>query len=210
MVERQQIVSQINNATAVVYNQLGRMKALDKKFASTEVYYLQQITANIKAGNNARAKMMANELANVRKIRRTTQHTGMALEALVIRFSTLSEFATILDTIDPTVEMIKGIHQELTRAIPSASQALSEVSAVTAGVLSSSEVKGEVGRIATPMDAEALSILNEIEGALESEAKAKLPEIPADMPGTTTAAAAPRRQQQQQEQEQEGEVLVEG
>ncbi|MER3407416.1 MAG: hypothetical protein C4292_00945 [Nitrososphaera sp.] len=201
MVERQQLVSQINNATAVVYNQLGRMKALDKRFGSMEDYFLQQITGNIKAGNNVKAKMLANELANIRKIRRTTQHTGMALEALVIRFSTLSEFAAILDTIDPTVEMIKGIHEELTKAIPSATQAFSEVSTVTAGVLSSSEVRGEVGKIATPMDAEALSILNEIEGALETEAKAKLPEIPADM-----STAAPR-QQQQQEAEQ---VLVEG
>lgn len=201
MVERQQLVSQINNATAVVYNQLGRMKALDKRFGSMEDYFLQQITGNIKAGNNVKAKMLANELANIRKIRRTTQHTGMALEALVIRFSTLSEFAAILDTIDPTVEMIKGIHEELTKAIPSATQAFSEVSTVTAGVLSSSEVMGEVGKIATPMDAEALSILNEIEGALETEAKAKLPEIPADMP-----TAAPRQQQQEEEEQ----VLVEG
>jgi division protein CdvB (Snf7/Vps24/ESCRT-III family) len=204
MVERQQLVSQINNATAVVYNQLGRMKALDKRFGSMEDYFLQQITANIKAGNNTKAKMLANELANIRKIRRTTQHTGMALEALVIRFSTLSEFAAILDTIDPTVEMIKGIHEELTKAIPSATQAFSEVSTVTAGVLSSSEVRGEVGKIATPMDAEALSILNEIEGALETEAKAKLPEIPADMPTGT------RQQQKSLEQGEEEPVLVEG
>ncbi|MEW5840006.1 hypothetical protein [Nitrososphaera sp.] len=201
MVERQQLVNQLNNATAVVYNQLNRMRALDKKFGSMEGYYLQQITANIKAGNNTKAKILANELANVKKLRRTTQHTGMALEALVIRFSTLNEFAMILDTIDPTVEMIKGIQQELSKAIPSASQALSEVSSVTADVLASSNVKGEVGaRIATPMDAEALSILNEIEGALESEAKAKLPEVPANMPVAEVEAG----------QKQEQEVLVEG
>lgn len=198
MVERQQLVSQINNATAVVYNQLGRMKTLDKKFASMETYYLQQITGNIKSGNNTRAKILANELANVKKLRRTTQHSGMALEALVIRFSTITEFAMILDTIDPTVEMIKGIQADIAKAIPSASVALSEMSSVTADVLSSSEVRSEVGKIATPMDAEAMNILNEIEGALETEAKAKLPEIPANMPVHREA---------QQEEEQ---VLVEG
>ena len=198
MVERQQLVNQINNATTVVYNQLGRLRALDKKFASMEGYYLQQITSYIKAGNNAKAKILANELANVKKIRRTTQHSGMALEALVIRFSTLNEFAMILDTIDPTVEMIKGIQADLAKAIPAASDALSEVSSVTADVLGSSEVRGEVGKIATPMDAEALNILNEIEGALESEAKAKLPEVPANMPV------------QAEEEHQQQEVMVEG
>jgi division protein CdvB (Snf7/Vps24/ESCRT-III family) len=180
-----------------VYNQLSRLKTLDNRFASMEAYYLDQVTASIKTGNNGRARILANELANLKKVRRTTQHTGMALEALVIRFSTLNEFAMILDTIDPTVEMIKGIQEDLKRAVPQAGQALSEVSSITTDVLINSNVRSDVGRISTPMDQDAYDILNEIEGALESETKAKLPEIPSDMPV---------RQQQEEEQP----VMVEG
>lgn len=196
MVERQHLVNQINNATSVVYNQLSRLKALDNRFASMEAYYLNQVTASIKTGNNGRARILANELANLKKVRRTTQHTGMALEALVIRFSTLNEFAAILDTIDPTVEMIKGIHADLTRAIPQAGQTLSEVSEVTTDVLASSNMRSEVGRVSTPIDQGAYDILNEVERTLESEAKAKLPEIPSNMPV--------------QEDEEEQPVMVEG
>ena len=176
--KRQQFMSQITTATGVVYNQLTRLKMLDKRFASMETYYLEQVTSNIKSGNNGRAKILATELSNVRRLRRTTQHTGLALEAIVIRFSTINEFATILDTIDPTVEMIKGIHNELAKAIPAASEALSEVSIVTSDVLLSANIKAEA-RISSPVDADALSILNEIEAVLEDEAKAKLPEVPA-------------------------------
>src|ERR671934_3022490 len=124
--KRQQFMSQIASATGVVYNQLGRLKMLDRKFASMETYFLEQIASNIKAGNNARAKMVATELANVRRLRRTTQHTGLALEAVVIRFSTINEFAAILDTIDPTIDMIKSIQTELTKAIPAAKDAFAE------------------------------------------------------------------------------------
>ena len=176
--KRQQFMSQITTATGVVYNQLTRLKMLDKRFASMETYYLEQVTSNIKSGNNGRAKILATELSNVRRLRRTTQHTGLALEAIVIRFSIINEFATILDTIDPTVEMIKGIHNELAKAIPAASEALSEVSIVTSDVLLSANIKAEA-RISSPVDADALSILNEIEAVLEDEAKAKLPEVPA-------------------------------
>jgi len=179
--KRQQFVSQITSATGVVYNQLTRLNMLDRKFASTELYYLEQITSNIKSGNNARAKILAMELTNVRRLRRTTQHTGIALEAIVIRFSTIHEFAMILDTIDPTVEMIKCIQTELSKAIPAASEALSEVSSVTADVLLNANLKADA-RISTPVDADALSILNEIEGVLEDEAKAKLPEVPTAIP----------------------------
>jgi division protein CdvB (Snf7/Vps24/ESCRT-III family) len=173
--KRQQFMSQITHATGVVYNQLGRLKLLDRKFASMETSFLEQIAANIKAGNNARAKILATELINVRRLRRNTQHTGLALEAVVIRFSTINEFAAILDTIDPTIEMIKGIQTDLTRAIPSANEVL------TADVLLSANIKADA-RISTPMDTEALSILNQIEGALEDEAKARLPEVPTSIP----------------------------
>jgi hypothetical protein len=44
------------------------------------------------------------------------------------------------------------------------------------------------------MDADALSILNEIEGVLEDEAKAKLPEVPTEIP-----AAAPAAKQEEEE-----------
>jgi division protein CdvB (Snf7/Vps24/ESCRT-III family) len=182
MVERHHLVNQINNATSVVYNQLSRLKALDNRFASMEAYYLDQVTASIKTGNNGRARILANELSNLKKVRRTTQHTGIALEALVIRFSTLNEFAMVLDTIDPTVDMIKGIQEDLKRAVPQAGQALSEVSSVTTEVLTNANMRSELGRISTPMDQAAFDILSEIEGALETEAKAKLPEVPSDMP----------------------------
>lgn len=191
--KRQQFVNQITTATNVVYNQLNRLKMLDNKFGNMEAYYLEQITHNIKTGNNARAKIIASELANVRKIRRTTQHTGLALETLVIRFSTIHEFANILDTIDPTVEMIKGIHSELTKAIPAANEALAEVSSVTTDVLLNSNIKADA-RVSMPVDADALSILNEIEGVLEDEAKSKLPEVPTGMP--TMAAKREERQEE--------------
>lgn len=197
--KRQQFVSQITSATGVVYNQLGRLKILDKKFSSTEAYYLEQITSNIRSGNNARAKILATELTNLRRLRRTTQHTGIALEAIVIRFSTIHEFAMILDTIDPTVEMIKSIHYELSKAIPAASQALSEVSTVTADVLISANIKADA-RISTPVDADALSILSEIEDRLEDETKAKLPEVPAGIA---------LQKQVEQEPPEETRVMVE-
>jgi division protein CdvB (Snf7/Vps24/ESCRT-III family) len=163
-----------------------------------EELYLTQITANIKTGNNQRAKILANELSNLKKIRGTTHNTQIALEALVIRFSTINELSMIMDTIEASVELTKDIQTDLAKAIPQASEALAEVSSVTADVLASSNVRADV-RVSTPMDAEAFNILNEIEGALESEAKAKLPEIPANMPV-----------HQAEEEEQRQEVLVEG
>src|SRR5919199_3618054 len=163
--KHQQFKNDIVNAGLLMQNQLGRLRILDKKFTAMDKDLHHQIAVNIKAGNNARAKALANELSNIRRIQRTTQNTSIALEMVVIRFSTINEFAMILETINPTIEMIKDIQKDVSKAVPTASEVLSEMSSVTSDVLINSNIKPETKvPISLPVDTEALSILNEVEG----------------------------------------------
>jgi division protein CdvB (Snf7/Vps24/ESCRT-III family) len=177
--QQQQFQIDIAGATIVVNSQLTRLRVLDKKFTAMDKDFRYQIALNIKAGNNARAKALANELSNIRRVRQTTQNISLALEVVVIRFSTINEFAMIMETINPTIEMIKDIQKDISNVVPSANGVMSEVSSITSDILVNSNVRLDVGKVSTPVDTEALSILNEVEGILEDEAKAKLPEIPA-------------------------------
>lgn len=152
---------------------------LDKKFAAMDKDFRYQIALNIKAGNNSRAKALANELSNIRRVQRTTQNVGLALEVVVIRFSTINEFAMVMETINPTIELVKDIQKEISNVVPSANGVISEVSSITSDVIINSNVKIDMNKVSAPIDSEAVSILNEVEGKLEDEAKVRLPEIPA-------------------------------
>jgi division protein CdvB (Snf7/Vps24/ESCRT-III family) len=177
--QRQQFQNELAGATSIVNNQLSRLKMLDKKFAAMDKDFRYQIALNIKAGNNTRAKALANELSNIRRVQRTTQNVGLALEVVVIRFSTINEFAMVMETINPTIELVKDIQKEISNVVPSANGVISEVSSITSDVLVNSNVKIDVNKVSAPIDSEAVSILNEVEGILEDEAKVRLPEIPA-------------------------------
>ena len=107
---------------------------LDKKFAAMDKDFRYQIALNIKAGNNSRAKALANELSNIRRVQRTTQNVGLALEVVVIRFSTINEFAMVMETINPTIELVKDIQKEISNVVPSANGVISEVSSITSDV----------------------------------------------------------------------------
>ena len=178
MYKHQQFMSDISTASTVVHNQLTRLNMLGKKFTLMDKDLRYKIAANIKVGNNARARALAIELSNIHRIQRTTENMSLALEVVVIRFSTINEFAMVLDTINPTIEMIKDIQSDLSRAVPTANHLLSEMTSITSDVLINSNIKSEAGKISTSMDADALSILNEVEGMLEDEAKSRLPEVP--------------------------------
>ena len=178
MDKHKQFMSDILTASTVVHNQLTRLNMLDKKFILMDKDLRYKIAANIKVGNNATARSLAIELSNIHRVQRTTQNMSLALEVIVIRFSTINEFALVLDTINPTIDMIKDIQSDISRTVPTASHLLSEMTSMTSDVLHNTDIKSEVGKISNSMDADALSILNEVEEILEDEAKSRLPEVP--------------------------------
>jgi division protein CdvB (Snf7/Vps24/ESCRT-III family) len=176
---QQQLKSDMEKTTSVVNNQLARLRMLDEKFSRMDNNFRHQIISNIKSGNNSRAKALAGELSNIRNVQRTTQNAGLALEVMLIRFSTINEFAMVMETINPTIGMIRDIQRDISKVIPAASNVFSEMKSIASDVLVNSDIKLDVGsKFSTPVDKDALSILNEIEGILENEAKTKLPEVP--------------------------------
>jgi division protein CdvB (Snf7/Vps24/ESCRT-III family) len=176
--QRLQFQNDIAGATSVVNNQLSRLRILDKKFAEMDKDFQHKITQSIKSGNNSRAKALANELSNIRRVRSSTQNVGLALEVVVIRFSTINEFAMVMETINPTIDLIKEIQRDISTVAPSANGMISEVNSIASDVLINSNVKLDINKIPTPIDTDAISILNEVEEMLEDEAKIRLPEIP--------------------------------
>jgi division protein CdvB (Snf7/Vps24/ESCRT-III family) len=177
--QRLQFQNDIAGATSVVNSQLSRLRMLDKKFAAMDKDFRYKMAQSIKSGNNSRAKALANELSNIRRVQRTTQNVSLALEVVVIRFSTINEFAMVMETINPTIELIKDIQRDISNVVPSANGVISEVSSITSDVLINSNVKLDINKVPTPIDTEAISILNEVQDMLEDETKVRLPEIPA-------------------------------
>jgi division protein CdvB (Snf7/Vps24/ESCRT-III family) len=182
MEQHKQFQHELTNATQVVNNQITRLRLLNKKFSSMDSDFRKQIAESIKAGNNARAKVLAAELSNVRKVQHTTQNMGIALEVVVLRCSTINEFAYIMDTITPTVQMVKDIQRDISKVVPTANELINSVTNTTSEVLMNCKVSDDLGKISTPMDEDSLKILGEVEELLEQETKSKLPEVPQGTP----------------------------
>ena len=115
---RQRFSGEVTNASAVVNTQLSKLTMLEKKFSNMDDKFSNEISNLMKNGNNARAKALANELVNIRRIKNITRNMNLTLEMLVIRFSTLKDFGMIMDTIEPTVDMIKNIQLDISAIVP--------------------------------------------------------------------------------------------
>lgn len=173
-----QLQTKLSNASNVVNNQLDKLRILEGRFNTLDAELHNKVITNIKNGDNVRAKALANELVNIRKIKHTTQKLLMSLEVVVIRFSTLSEFADILDTINPMIETVKEVKNDITRTVPAGTSIISEMSTLASDILLNSNVNVNIDRLSIPVNSDALEILNEVQNIMEEEAKSKLPDIP--------------------------------
>ena len=187
MEQPQEIHNDLSNAIDVVHNQITRLQTLDRKFYEMDVDFRNQIAQNIKLGNNAKAKVLAIELANIHKVQKTTQNMNISLEVVVLRYGTINEFATIMDTINPTIEMIKEIQKDISKVVPTASRLIDDMVKTSSEVLNNYNVHEEFGKITNPMNEDAVKILNQVEEFVEEEAKSRLPEIPVTVTAGSSA-----------------------
>jgi division protein CdvB (Snf7/Vps24/ESCRT-III family) len=173
-----QLKSKLDNASLVVNKQLAKLRILDNRFTTLDTDLHNKVIVNIKNGNNMRAQALANELANIRKIKNTTQKLLLSLEVIIIRFSTISEFAEILETINPMINTIREVKDDIRNTVPIATSIISEMSTLTSDVLLQSNVNLNFDSISVPVNSDAIDILNEVQNIMEEETKLKLPEVP--------------------------------
>ncbi|HKX20137.1 MAG TPA: Snf7 family protein [Nitrososphaeraceae archaeon] len=167
----------LSNAAQVISNQITKLNKLSKKFDMMDIDFKKQIVQNIKVGNNVRAKALANELVNIHRIKQTTKNMVMSLEVVALRSSIIGEFAVIINTINPTIDLIKDIEKDISTVIPRANEMLKDVTNASSEILNYN-VNTEV-KMTIPVDDDALKILSEVEQNVEEETRQKLPDIPA-------------------------------
>ena len=172
-----QLQNDLSGAAQVISNQITKLNKLSKKFDIMDTHFRKQIVQNIKVGNNVRAKALANELVNIHRIQHTTKNMVMSLEVVALRSTIIGEFAIIMDTINPTIDLIKDIERDISMVIPTANEVLNEVTNASSEILNYN-VNPEL-KISIPIDEEALKILGEVEESVEEETRQKLPDIPA-------------------------------
>jgi division protein CdvB (Snf7/Vps24/ESCRT-III family) len=172
-----QFQNDLSNAAQIITNQITKLNKLSKKFGMMDTDFRKQIVQNTKVGNNVRARALANELVNIHRIQHTTKNMVMSLEVVALRSTIIGEFAVIMDTINPTIDLIKDIEKDISMVIPTAHEVLNDVTNASSEILNYN-VNPDL-KITMPIDEDALKILSEVELSVEEETRQKLPDIPA-------------------------------
>ncbi len=141
-----------------------------------------RIVAAVQNNENARAKMLANEVSEVRKMIAVVFQAKLALEQLLLRLSTIQELGDVAATLAPAVEVIRSIRPGLEGLVPEAENEIGSVSTLLSEILI--DVTGQTGGDPSVLDSsngeDVDKVIAEAELVAERRLGSLFPEVPAE------------------------------
>jgi division protein CdvB (Snf7/Vps24/ESCRT-III family) len=137
-----------------------------------------KIVKAYQAHDMTRAQVLASELAEMRKIEKAIMYARLALEQTVLRLRTVIDFGDAVNTLAPTMNVLRSLRSGLTDILPAAERELGEIGNLLQGVIIDSQQGNEFNIDVEAVNEDSQKILQEAANAVEKKISKELPTIP--------------------------------
>jgi len=129
--------------------------------------------------NIMRANVLANELAEIRKMEKTIMHSKLALEQTVLRLRTVLELGDVFGTLSPTVNVLRNVVKTgIAEIFPDAETELGQIGDLLNEIVLDTHQDTELDMNFEAANGDAQKILNEAAQMAEKTIEEGLPKIP--------------------------------
>jgi len=139
--------------------------------------YFEKVTQALVNHDVERAKMYANEVAEIRKMAKVVLRSQLALEQVAIRLQTVEEFGDVAASMAPLAQVVSSVRGELEGVMPTVSFELGEINE-TLGSLVTEAGEATGSSYDVEPSEEAKKILEEANAVAEQRLKESFPEAP--------------------------------
>jgi division protein CdvB (Snf7/Vps24/ESCRT-III family) len=148
------------------------------KLRTKDSEIFKQIVRALKENDQARAKMLANELSELRRTSKTVIKSRLAFDAIILRLETAKDLGDFSYIMGPAIAVAASLQQQLARVMPEATGTISEsFASLQQTMTEAGELTGESANF-TAANEEAESIIREAAAKAEEQARQKFPEVP--------------------------------
>src|ERR687885_1567172 len=173
----------IEEAQNKLQMQVSKLEKISNKLEEKDKLIFNRVVQSLQNHDSYYAKILSNELSQVRKMSKMVNSAKLAFEQIQLRLNTVTELGDVVVTLSPAMSVIKGIQGGLSSMMPQADQSFGQISELLGSIMSdSSQIPAnaaEVGGIMdTGLNEEAMKIVEEASGILEENTKSKFPDLP--------------------------------
>src|SRR5512136_854324 len=118
----------IEGAIGLIQQQNQRLDMANAKLADKDKQLFSRVVDSYTKHDRSRALMIANELAEVRKLEKRILQIKLALESISLRLTTVKDYGDFLNAVTPAISIIKGIQPGVQEVVPLAEKGFSDLS----------------------------------------------------------------------------------
>jgi division protein CdvB (Snf7/Vps24/ESCRT-III family) len=161
--------------------QISRLEELNGVLKQKDEEAFHKLVTSIKENNAQYSTVLSADLAKDRQVSRLVSVSRVALEKLVSRLSSASDFGDLVIVLSPAMAVVKNLRSSLTPHVPEMEGELGIISELLSGILvDAGQVGGYTINFETANE-EAVRLIEEASTTVEQKMKEEFPGIP-DLP----------------------------
>ena len=182
----------IQNAVNKLQVQTTKMDAMLTKLDQRDQQLFTRVVTAVQQHDTSASKVLSNELAEIRKVKKMLGGARMSLEQVQLRLSTIHDLGDAMVAIGPAMSTMKGLQSSLGKFMPEADSELNTMTQTLNGLMTDS-LSGDAFNMESDVSNEETDkILQEASAVAEQQIGEKFPSVPSidelpSQPSTTTA-----------------------
>jgi division protein CdvB (Snf7/Vps24/ESCRT-III family) len=171
----------IEEARSKLQMQVTKLDSISTKMQEKDKLIFGRIVQAMQNHDSRYAKLLSNELSQIRRMSKMVNSAKLALEQIQLRLNTMTELGDVVITLSPAMAVIKGIQGGLSSMMPHADQSFGQISDLLGNIMSGTGQipSPEIANGALSLDDEAIKIIEEATAVVEESTRDKFPDLPA-------------------------------
>ena len=168
----------IQNAVNKLQVQTTKMDAMLTKLDQRDQQLFTRVVTAVQQHDTSASKVLSNELAEIRKVKKMLGGARMSLEQVQLRLSTIHDLGDAMVAIGPAMSTMKGLQSSLGKFMPEADSELNTMTQTLNG-LKTDSLSGDAFNMESDVsNEETEKILQEASAVAEQQTGDKFPSVP--------------------------------
>lgn len=163
--------------------QINKLDQASERFSQKDKTLFAKLVDAYAKHDTAHANIYANELAEVRKMTKLTMNARLALDQVMLRLKTCTEFGDIVATLAPAIGVLRAVGSGITGVMPEAENELGEIGNMLSGLMFDAGLGCGSTMNFNNVSEDAAKILNEAATIAEHKISSNFPELPSAFNG---------------------------
>ena len=173
--------------------QVNKLDQANERFTQKDRTLFAKLVDAYAKHDTARANIYATELAEVRKMAKLVMNAGLALDQVILRIRTCTEFGDIVANLGPAISVLRSVGSCMGGVLPEAENELGEIGNMLSGLMFDAGLSSGSTMNFDSVNEDAAKILNEAATVAEQKVSANFPDLPANL-ANVPSVKTPTRQ----------------